>query len=204
MKRKILITEDHAVFRFGLRMTLLQMYEDAEILEAEDFPSAKQTIENNPDISFILLDMRIPGTKGLEGLREIRETYPLLTIIMVSSLDFHETIEQILEAGANGFLAKSTPMEEMIEAITAILDGEVVVTSEHNYSEKVELSQRQREILRLLSQGLSNKKIAQELSISDTTVKEHVSNILTALKVDSRIGAALFAQNRGLIMDDDK
>ena len=201
MPKKILITEDHELYRDGLRMLVKGMYKNAQILEAADYHSAIKHLNTHQDIYFLLLDMKIPGTQGLDGLREIRRSFPTLTIIIVSMLDFCESVDQVIRLGANGFIAKTTPKDRMIEAINAILAGEQVIISEHDVKGRIEFSPRQFDTLRLLVQGKTNKEIAELLGISHATVREHVSHIFQQLNAENRTQAALLAKKHGFFFD---
>ena len=201
MNRKILITEDHQLYRDGMRLLIESTFEGSQILEAGDYPAALAHLNAHADLYFLLLDIKIPGTQGLEGLKEIRKKFPTLTIIVVSTLDFCESIDQILLNGANGFITKTASKEEMLNAIHAVLAGEIVVVSDNDLEKKIDLSKRQIETLGFLIKGKSNKEIAAEMGVSHATVREHVSNILELLKAENRTHAALIAKKHGFFFD---
>ena len=175
---KALIAEDHELYRDGLRLLLNDTIRDVASYIAPDFPQAMSILRTRSDIGLALLDLKLPGTKDLEGLIEIRRQFPTLTIIVISTLDFDVSIRKMIDLGVNGFIAKSTPKHEMKMAIQDILNGHIVIKSEKDVSEQVALSRRQVETLRLLAEGLSNKEIARKLDVSPSTVKEYVSKII--------------------------
>ena len=202
MPKKILITEDHDLYRDGLKSLITSMYSKLEILEAADYSSTLEHLKNHKDIYFLLLDIKIPGTQGLDAIKNIRKRFPTLTIIIVSVVDFHESIDHMLALGANGFISKTTAKDNMIRAIKAILAGEQIVISEHDIRERIELSPRQTDTLRLMVEGKPNKEIAEFLGISNATVREHVSHIFRQLDVKNRTQAVLLAKKRGFFLDD--
>ncbi len=198
---KALIAEDHELYRDGLRLLLNDTIRDVTSYIAPDFPQAMSILRTRSDIGLALFDLKLPGTKDLEGLTEIRRLFPTLTIIVISTLDFEVSIRKMIDLGVNGFIAKSTPKEEMKEAIQEILNGHIVIKSERDIGERVDLSRRQVETLRLLAEGLSNKEIARKLDVSPATVKEYVSKIIDRMNVVNRTQAVLAAQRHGLLLD---
>ena len=196
---KALITEDHDIYRDGLRHLIESMYSDVNILEAANYRTTVDYLTIHRDMDFLLLDIKIPGVQGLEGLEALRKLFPNLTIIVISTLDFGESVNQMISLGANGFIAKTTPKDQMIKAINNILAGELTTISEHNLDEMVKLSKRQIDTLLLLEKGRSNKDIANELGVSYATAREHVSNLLKRLKAENRTQAVQRAKEIGLI-----
>jgi DNA-binding NarL/FixJ family response regulator len=198
---KILIAEDHELYRDGLKLLLEELNGEAKIYLAADYPQALAELIREPDITLILLDIRLPGTKDLDGLKEIRNRFPTLTIIVVSTLDFDTSTRQMIDAGANGFIAKSTPKHVMKKAIAEILDGNLVIESERQGTDFIDLSQQQLATLRYLAEGLSNKEIASRLGVSPLTAKEYVSKVIERLNAANRTQAVLMAQKHGLLID---
>ena len=198
---KVLIAEDHELYRDGLYLLMTELFADATIKLAADYPQALAVLDNDLDISLAMLDIKLPGTKDLDGLKEIRARFPTLTIIVVSTIDFDFSIRQMMDLGVNGFIAKSTPKKEMKSAIIDILDGNIVVKSEKDGGRNTDLTNRQLDTLRFLAEGLSNKEISVRLGVSQFTAKEYVSNVITKLKASNRTHAVLIAQQQGLLID---
>ena len=207
---RILIADDHPVFRFGMR-TLLETEHDLEVVgEASTGEEAVAlTNERNPDV--ILMDITMPGMNGVEATRRIFEEHPEIGILMVTMLD-DESLFPAMRAGARGYLLKGAEGEETLRAVRAVANGEAIfspaiaeritsVISGPSDREKTpfdELTRREHEVLVLISQGMSNADIADHLTLSLKTVRNHVSNILNKLQVSDRLQAALRAREAGL------
>ena len=198
---KVLIAEDHELYRDGLKFLFEEINPETHIYLAGNFPDALTTLLREPDIALVMLDIRMPGTQDLDGLKEIRSRFPTLTIIVVSTLDFDTSTRQMIDAGANGFIAKSTPKQSMKRAIAEVLDGNIVIESEREGTDFIDLSQQQLATLRYLAEGLSNKEIANRLGVSPLTAKEYVSKVIERLDAANRTQAVLIAQKHGLLID---
>lgn len=198
---KVLIAEDHELYRDGLKLLFEEINREAHIYLAGNFPDALTILLREPDITLVMLDIRMPGTQDLDGLKEIRSRFPTLTIIVVSTLDFDTSTRQMIDAGANGFIAKSTPKQSMKRAIAEVLDGNIVIESEREGTDFIDLSQQQLATLRYLAEGLSNKEIASRLGVSPLTAKEYVSKVIERLNAANRTQAVLIAQKHGLLID---
>lgn len=199
---KILIAEDHELFSDGIQLLLQQIFPTSQIEIADNYPRALQLLKQDDHIDLLILDIKLPGTSALNGLKEIKQTFATLTIIVISALDLNMNIQQILDLGANGFIAKSTCKEDMKQAILDILDGDLVVKSdEDNTTNNVmRLSKRQLATLTYLAEGKTNKEIATALNIMPSTAKDHVSRILSQLGAENRTQAVLNAQRIGLLI----
>ena len=198
---KVLIAEDHELYRDGLKLLFEEINPETRIYLAGNFPDALTILLREPDITLVMLDIRMPGTQDLDGLKEIRSRFPTLTIIVVSTLDFDTSTRQMIDAGANGFIAKSTPKQSMKRAIAEVLDGNIVIESEREGTDFIDLSQQQLATLRYLAEGLSNKEIANRLGVSPLTAKEYVSKVIERLDAANRTQAVLIAQKHGLLID---
>jgi DNA-binding NarL/FixJ family response regulator len=198
---KVLIAEDHELYRDGLKLLFNELNKDVKVYVAGDYPETLAILTRQPDITLVMLDIRLPGTKDLDGLKEIRSRFPILTIIVISTLDFNTSTRQMIDAGANGFIAKSTSKDVMKKAIADILDGNIVIKSEKDGSEYYDLTQQQLATLRYLAEGLSNKEIASRLGVSPLTAKEYVSKVIARLNAANRTQAVLIAQKNGLLID---
>lgn len=199
----VLIAEDHELFSDGLKLLMDNLILKTEILSCLNFTKTLETLKTRPEIELLLLDLKLPETQGLDGIREIKKSFPTLIIVVISSLDFDINIRQVIEIGANGFIAKSTPKDEIEEAIKQILDGELVIKSEKKGNEYYFLSDRQLETLSLLAQGKSNKEIAKNLEITPHTAKEYVSKVISRLSAKNRTQAVLHAQKAGLLFENN-
>lgn len=201
MTFKVLITEDHELYRDGLRLLLEETFPDVQVIEAGDFDSATLHLETHQDLALVLFDIHIPGTSGLNGLKEVKTLYPTVPLVVVSTVDHQASIQQMLKLGADGFIAKTSSRATMIKALADVLEGEMVIISGREETESVALSPRQIDTLALLSQGLANKEIAARLNISPATVREYVSDLLGLFRCENRTQAVLKARELGFILD---
>ncbi len=202
----VLIADDHPLFRDALRQVVAEAMPDALILEAQNLNAAKETLKDNDDLDLILLDLNMPGVNGLSGLVELRDMSPVTPIVVVSASEEANIIERAMVCGASGFIPKSLPKDVMVAAIGEIMAGHVFrpeleeSTSQDPSSASevlkraATLTKKQRLVLSLIARGKSNKIIAYELDVTDTTVKAHVTAILRKLKVTSRTQAAILAR----------
>lgn len=197
----ILIVDDHALFRSGLRMILKTAFAQASFEEAASIEALLQdSPAQAPDI--ILLDIRLGGLNGLESLAILKRRWPQTPIIMLSSDADSQTVKQALERGAAAFVSKAQDSEEIIRSIRAILaPGAMTEASPIGAGPQTptRLTARQCEVLHFLDQGLSNKLIARKLALSENTVRGHVQAILALLDSTSRAQAVYKARQAGLI-----
>ncbi len=213
---RILIADDHPVFRFGMR-ALLETEADIEVVgEASTGDEAvTMTSELQPDV--VLMDITMPGMNGIEATRQILDKHPKTGVLMVTMLD-DDSLLPAMRAGARGYLLKGAEGEETLRAIRAVAHGEAIfspaiaerltqVISEpppdKAKSPFPELTPREHEVLAMISQGMSNAEIAERLTLSLKTVRNHVSNILNKLQVSDRLQAALRAREAGLDEDNN-
>lgn len=157
-------------------------------------------------VDFFLLDLIFPGFDGAESVRELRREQPLAPIVIVSMVNDKELIDEIIAAGANGFISKAASPKRLSEAMDAILQGEVVVVHDDEVFDTVQhhatgsaLSERQLQILRFMREGLTNKEIAKTLELSPFTVRAHVSALLRHFDAGTRTAAVASATERGVI-----
>ncbi|MEQ1622207.1 MAG: response regulator transcription factor [Methylococcales bacterium] len=197
--------DDHAMFRTGLRMVLNTGLKDIEVIEAGTLNEGINSTTNKPDV--ILLDIKLPGLNGLEGINLLKRKWPLTPILVLSSQDEPETARQALERGATRFISKANTADEIVNAILLVLQGNTaphirqasVRQNVANSGMQTHLTRRQLEVLDLLCQGMSNKIIGRQLSLSENTVRSHVQAILTFLQVSSRGEASFAARRSGLV-----
>jgi len=200
---RVLIADDHAVVRQGLR-TFLDLQDDMEVVaEAADGAEALAAAEEHtPDV--VLVDLVMPNVDGIEAIRGLRERVPAARAIILSSFIDDEKLLPAVRAGAAGYLLKDVQPQELVAAIRTVHAGGALLHPKVASRLLEELSTdpltpREREVLGLIGRGMANKLIARELELSEKTVKAHVSNILAKLGVTDRTQAALYAVRAGLI-----
>jgi DNA-binding NarL/FixJ family response regulator len=200
---RILLIDDHAMFRSGLRMVLNGSLPQAVINEAGSLNEAMQLTVEQPDA--VLLDIKLPGLNGVDGIALIRRRWPLVPVIMLSSQDEPETVRMALARGASCFISKAETADRIVSLLESVVRGEIIAPldqASHGADTSgtlLHLTPRQCEVLDLLCKGLSNKLIARQLDLSENTVRGHVQAILGFLQVSSRTEAAFAARNRGLV-----
>ena len=204
---RVLIVDDHAVVRRGLR-SFLDLQPDVEVVgEAADGATAEEmTAKLNPDV--VLLDLVMPDTDGIATIRRLGEGREKTTVLVLTSFLDDVHVFAALQAGAAGYLLKDVQPDELIRAIRQVHQGESALHPkvaarlvQHTAQPAgfADFTPRERDVLRLLAEGFANKEIARRLSLSEKTVKTHVSNILQKLGVADRTQAALLAVRRGLV-----
>lgn len=200
---RILIVDDHPVVRLGMR-TMLESEEDISVIAMA--ATGKEAIKDAqrlcPDV--VLIDLRMPEMSGVEAIAQLHHDRPDARILVLTNYQEDEYIRQAFRAGAMGYLLKNTPQEEIVEAIRAVRKGKPYIPAA--IAERLlrtvgqeELSERELEVLTLVARGLSNKEIAQQLSISDKTARNHVARCMAKLGADDRTEATMTAVVRGLI-----
>jgi DNA-binding NarL/FixJ family response regulator len=204
---EIVVADDHPLVRGALCQAVAGAVPQAAIKEAGDLDQLNRALEANPDTDLVVLDLAMPGMRGLSGLFYLRAQYPNVPIVVVSANEDRTVMRRCIEIGAAGFIPKTTEMDEMRVAIRAILAGSTWVphdlelttaTSTDKATADIvrrlgSLTPQQMRVLMMVSEGLLNKQIAYELSVSEATVKAHVSAILQKLGVESRTQAVIAA-----------
>lgn len=214
---KVLIADDHALFRDGLCLQLRQMDEDAEILEAGGFDEAIRVAGEQDALDLILLDLGMPGMAWRQALALLRKRFAEVPIVVVSASEDRRDILEALEIGATGYIPKSSSGKVMLGALKLVFSGGVYLppallgksVAEPPFSEGPAggggdgagktLTPRQRQVLSLLATGQSNKEIARALNLGEGTIKVHVTGIMKALNVRNRTQAVVTATRLGLI-----
>jgi DNA-binding NarL/FixJ family response regulator len=202
---RILIADDHPLVRGALAQAVAGAVPDCEILEAGDLDGVTRTLGERRDIDLILLDLAMPGVRGFSGLMYLRAEHPDVPVVVVSANEDRGVMRRCIDFGASGFVPKTTDMEAMRGAIRKVLEGEIWTPPDVDLSAPADkeiadlvrrmasLTPQQVRVLMMVSAGLLNKQIAYELSVSEATVKAHVSAILTKLGVESRTQAVITA-----------
>lgn len=210
---KILVVDDHPLIREALRLVLKGLDAAMYLLEAANRDSALAISSEHPDLSLILLDLTLPGANEFDLLRELREQYPAVPVVVLSASDQADVVTSALDAGAMGFIPKSSPNEVLVGALRLVLSGGVYLPPTvlrqpagpgagarppgRGYRD-LGLTERQAQVLALLIQGKPNKLICRELNLAEGTVKIHITAILKALKVANRTQAVIAVGMLGL------
>lgn len=202
-RRRIIIVDDHPLFRSALNQTLRGGDAAVAVEEAADLAALSAALEADRDCDLVLLDLNMPQVRGFSGLLLLRAQYPDIPVMIISAVEDKTVVRRAFELGAAGYLHKSAGPTEIRRAIETVLSGEVFVPEGLTLGKDDEqsalmrrlatLTPQQVRVLMMLSDGLMNKQIAYELSISEATVKAHVSAILQKLDVDSRTQAVIAA-----------
>jgi DNA-binding NarL/FixJ family response regulator len=208
---RIIIVDDHSMFRNALRAALSTFMPGITFLETGSLEGLQALLENGGDTELVLLDLHMPNVSGLTGLLQIRAQYPEIPIVIVSGADDHATVRRCIDYGASGFVSKSSPVEDIGAAIDAVSRGDIWTPptfdpnvpsdpGDRDLASKISsLTPQQIRVLRMLGEGLLNKQIAFKLTVSEATIKAHVSAILQKLKVDSRTQAVIAIQKGDLV-----
>ncbi|WP_458526104.1 response regulator [Onishia taeanensis] len=210
----LMVADDHPLFREAIGAVIAAGLPGSRLLEADSLAHALQRAEQHEEVDLLLLDLGLPDASGLEGLKALRDAYPALPVAILSADQDRRTILEAIDLGAVGYIPKSTPRQELLAALTRLLEGQLYLPvdimrrpqaaaaiappaeeglEETQRQRLAELTDKQLEVLIRLSRGVSNKVIARELEIAETTVKTHVSAILRKLRVSGRVQAILAA-----------
>ncbi|MGM0570813.1 response regulator [Marinobacter sp.] len=206
----ILIVDDHPLFREAMALVISTELPGAQLAEASTLPAALDRLTEGPVPDLVLLDLNLPGVHGLEGLAQVSTAAPDAPVVIISAEEDKQLILQAINAGAMGFITKSAPRERMRQALRQVLDGNIYLPpdiirgststeSPQRHTPQISeealnrLTDRQLRVLERMAMGESNKQIAWALSITETTVKTHVSAILGKLGVNNRVQAILAA-----------
>ncbi|HSG23355.1 MAG TPA: response regulator transcription factor [Azonexus sp.] len=214
---KLLVVEDHALVREGLVRLLGQIEEEVKVFDSADFESALAMLDNEGDFDLLLLDLALPGIDGFAGLDILRRRYPAMPVAVVSAFDDTPTITRVMNLGASGFIPKAFSGEALLSAVGEVLAGNIFRPNGNSQQssrmddatplppyrvnvqpEDVGLTNRQAQVLALMVRGLSNRDIADQLDLSEGTVKIHVTAVFKALGVNSRTQALVAVARYGI------
>ena len=212
---KLLIVDDHPLFREGMRSVLDALGTDVQVTEARDFGEALNALQPGADFDLILLDLRIPGMENTTGIKQLRDRAPDVPVVVVSAMEDRRVVAEAFQHGAIGYIPKTSNSEVMINALKLVLAGgkylPPIMAGAYDTglgtgggdaakpADAPRLTRRQRDVLALIGHGKSNKEIADTLGLAEGTVKIHVTAILKALKASNRTQAAIAAANMGLV-----
>ncbi|MGE5517989.1 MAG: response regulator [Bacteroidota bacterium] len=210
---KVLLADDHALFREGVRLVLESLVDGPlEVLEASDYIQALAAVRADSSVDVGLVDLNMPGMDGFSGIEALKRACPDLHLVVVSASEQPSDVRRALNSGAHGYISKASPSAAMLEAIRLVLSGETFISPGLDVPDlatgavgggdadamRQSLTPRQRDVLAMLRQGKSNKEIARDLDLAEITVKLHVTAILRALGVENRTQAAIIAAKIGL------
>ncbi|MEE3627661.1 response regulator transcription factor [Nitrospirillum sp. BR 11752] len=207
---QIIIADDHPMVRGALTLAVEAAFDQPEILECAHLGAVMQLLESIGAADLLLLDLRMPGVDGFEGLVRVRSQFPATPVVVISALEDPRLVREALALGAMGFIPKSTPRAEIVAALSLVAGGGTYrpddlamsapppdpkgqATDDDFLQRVLTLTPQQRRVLQLLGTGKLNKEIAYDLDIAETTVKAHVSSILHKLRVYSRTQAVVMA-----------
>ncbi|HMV00557.1 MAG TPA: response regulator transcription factor [Rhodocyclaceae bacterium] len=217
---KLLVVEDHALVREGLARLLAQLEDDVSVAERADFESALNLLDNEQDFDLVLLDLALPGIDGFAGLDILRKRYPAIPVAVVSAFDDVPTVTRVMNHGASGFIPKAYTGEALLNAVREVLAGNLVRPDGPTQAAKLDdeqplpppkkggvkpaeigLTDRQAQVLALMVRGHSNRDIAQQLDLSEGTVKIHATAVFKALGVTSRTQALVAVARYAVDLD---
>ena len=214
---KLLLADDHALFREGMGYVLRRLDKQVEILEAGNFPDAFDAAGDNPDLDLALLDFDMPGSEGATSIKLFHECYPDFPVVVVSGTDQRDDIKRVMNSGARGFISKISSGQDMINALRLVLDGGIylppqllsqaldqVQEDKRRRTSEFALTERQMEVLHRLAANLSNRDIGLALGLAEGTIKTHVASILHILRVNNRMDAVEAAKRMGMLSLPDQ
>ncbi|WP_298715695.1 response regulator transcription factor [uncultured Oceanisphaera sp.] len=197
---RIIIADDHPLFRNALHQAVELAISGAELLEVDSIDNLMRLLGDVDEVDLLLLDLKMPGASGFSGLALLRNQYPDLPVVVVSASEEPAVVQQAMRFGAMGFIPKSAPMRTLVSALNTILEGEpwfpegisLDNAPENDIAERLaSLTPQQFKVLTMLSEGMLNKQIAYELAVSEATIKAHVTAIFRKLNVKNRTQAVI-------------
>ena len=210
---KILVIDDHPLIQEALKHVLAELDASLELIQAHDASSAHAALSRTSNVDLLVLDLALPGCDGFDLLTDLRRDWPDIPVLVLSATYDKATVEMALDLGAMGFIPKTANARVLIDALRLVLSGGVFVPVECSggggpyrvragpHSRELGLTPRQGDVLKLLVQGKPNKLICRDLSLSEGTIKVHVSAILRALNVHNRTQVVIELARRGVRFD---
>lgn len=226
---KLLLVDDHTLFRDALNLYLQRAYGEIDIIQASDFFEAEKILAKTQDFALVLLDFMMPGMEGLSGLARLRKTYPGLRIAIMSGVAEPDDVSRAIALGAAGYFPKTLSGKALLQGIQSVIAGEIFIPLNEDNSvlpsyytnaedlaprpsnatgtdqktlQDIKLTPREKQVLRYLLRGQPNKEIAADLGLQLVTIKLHVRGICKKLGADNRTQAALKARAMGMTQDD--
>ncbi|MCO0832352.1 response regulator transcription factor [Fructobacillus sp. W13] len=205
---KVLIVDDHMIVREGLKLILESARPDFDVQEAANGSEALIQLQNDGPFGLVLLDIKMPKTDGLTVMQEISKHYAEVPVIVLTTFDSDEVVQEMVQLGAKSFLLKNTDSKKILSTIDQVLAGNLVLSTEmaskaFNAKKQslpaIELSDREQKVLQLLIDGYRNKEIAESLYVSERTVKNVLTQIYNKLGVSSRSEAVAYAFKHDLL-----
>lgn len=210
MSTRIIIADDHPLFRNALCLAVKQVVPDASLLECDSISTLEALLSQQQDTDLILLDLRMPGANGFSGLVLIRREFPDIPVIVISASDEPLIMQRAMEYGASGFIPKASDLNQIATALQTVLNGSLWLPTtltqntsneEHEFAQRIKtLTPQQLRVFMMLTKGLLNKQIAGEVNVSEATVRTHMTAIFRKLGVRNRTQAVLAANY--LTIDD--
>jgi DNA-binding NarL/FixJ family response regulator len=213
---KVLLVDDHVLFRQGMQLLLERLSPTIQIFEAGDLPSAIALAQSHPNLDMVFFDLGLPQVSGLEGLIAFKQAHESLPVVVLSGLSDKQTVLDALHQGAMGFIPKTASMTALEGALKAVVSNRIYLPSTaleatdrpaslsgspHQSITDLPLTDRQKQVFKLILQGKPNKVIARDLGVAESTIKSHVKPILQALNVTSRVQAIVEMGRLGLPLD---
>jgi DNA-binding NarL/FixJ family response regulator len=218
---KVLVVDDHPLVRDAMAQLVAQLGRHVEVMEAPDCMVGLETARAHPDLDLVLLDLNLPGLRGIPALQRFRREHPAAPVVILSMFRDRDTVTEAIRHGAMGFIPKSSGRETIVQALRLVLSGSIYLPPEAAVGEvrpedaalagtlahvrgagDLGLTARQGQVLALMMKGNSNKEICRTLGLAERTVKAHVTAVLNALKVTSRTQAVIAATRIGLVAED--
>lgn len=220
MKLQVLLADDHALFRDGMRYVLQQLSDEIDIICAGNFAETLRQAETNPSLDLALLDLDMPGSNGVGSIRIFNQSFPGIPVVVISGSDQRTDMACVMEYGAMGFISKMSSSKIMVSALRVVMGGgiyfphlledqasahqipeeKLAETGKYSIQENTHgLTKRQLEVLQYLADSFSNKEMALKMSLAEGTIKVHVAGVFQVLQVSNRMEAVRKAQMLGLI-----
>lgn len=206
MSKKIIVADDHPLFRSAIASLLQRRLKDVDFEEVDSFAALENNLSDASSLpSLVILDLKLPDVQGLDGLLTLKKQYPELPVVIVSAYDEKKVMLQTKQYGASGFISKSLEMDEMAQAISNVLAGDLIFPeglSDESYAESIsgfeQLTPTQINVLKLLKDGKPSKTMADIMGVTEATIKAHLTTIFKKLGVSNRTQAVIAANDLDL------